>query len=225
MDAIKFFNEWWLDTRNHTYITSISEHMENEDIHGRLSMWRAFGNDTAKVGIVFRIPKYSGAASTLGLMFSPVSYLTETETHNVITDVIENVNSNRGFLQSIDRQELFGWIFSMLLVGVTCLKHEGFAEEREWRAIYSPNRQPSALMETSTKVIAGIPQIVHKIPLDVSVSPELAELDLAAMFDRLIIGPTQYPLVMFETFKTALTAAGVANADSKIFASSIPIRT
>ncbi len=225
MEAINLFNQWWNDIRHHTYISSISEHIDKEDHHGRLSMWRTFGNSTAKVGLVFRIPKFSGAADALGLMFSPVAYLTEAETHGVISDVVTNIQANGDFLRSIDRQEIVGWVFSMLLGGVTCLKHEGFAEEREWRAIYSPNRRPSSLIEISTEVIAGVPQIVHKIPLDVTTSPVLTELDLASMFDRLIIGPTQYPLAMYEAFKIALTAAGVADATNKIFASLIPIRT
>jgi hypothetical protein len=115
----------------------------------------------------------------------------------------------------------------MLLAGVSCLKHEGFREEREWRAIYSPKVLPSGLMEkeASTEVVAGIPQIVHKIPLDSSVSPVLAELDFAAMFDRLIIGPSPYPLAIKEAFTNALTIAGVADAGNKIFASLIPIRS
>jgi len=128
-------------------------------------------------------------------------------------------------LRSIDRQVIVGNVFQMLLAGVTCLKHEGFAEEREWRAIYSPNRSPSSFMESSTEVIAGVPQIVHKIPLDVAVSLVLSELDIAAMFDRLIIGPSPYPQVMYDAFRIALSAAGVADAGSKIVASLIPIRT
>ena len=225
LEAINLFNQWWTDTRQHTYISSISEHLSTEDVHGRLSMWRAFGDDTAKVGIVFRIPKLSGAAMSLALLFSPVAYLTEIETHDLIGQVIENVNSNTDFLQGIDRGEILAWVFTMLLSGVTCQKHEGFTEEREWRAIYSPNRNPSPLMENSIEVISDIPQTIYKIPLDSSMSSELADLDFAVMFDRLIIGPTQYPVVMMDTFKTALEASGVANAGEKIFASLIPIRT
>ena len=37
----------------------------------------------------------------------------------------------------------------MLVAGVTCLKHEGFHEEREWRVLYAPNRTASPLMEHS----------------------------------------------------------------------------
>jgi hypothetical protein len=225
MEAINLFNGWWNDIRDHSYISSISEHAAREDNHGRLSMWRAFGNTAARVGLVFRIPKFSGGAAALNLMFSPVAYLTETEVHNVIGNAIANIQANAEFLRNVDRQVIVNNVFAMLLAGVTCLKHEGFGEEREWRAIYSPNRLPSSFMESSTEVIAGVPQIVHKIPLDATVSPVLAELDIAAMFDRLIIGPSPYPQAMYDAFRIALSAAGVVDAGSKIVASLIPIRT
>jgi hypothetical protein len=48
-------------------------------------------------------------------------------------------------------------VYKMLVAGVTCLKHEGFKEEREWRLIYAPNRWPSPLIEPSTHMIKGIP--------------------------------------------------------------------
>jgi hypothetical protein len=225
MEAINLFNGWWGNIRDDTYISSISEHKATEDLHGRLSMWRAFGNTSARVALVFRIPYASGGAIALNLMFSPVAYLTETETHNVISEVIKNVDADADFLRGVDRQVVVTYVFQMLLAGVTCLKHEGFGEELEWRAMYSPRRAHSAFMEQSTVVIGGVPQMICKIPLDRSVSPALAELDLAVMFDRLIIGPSPYPLAMYEAFKGALTAAGVADAGKKIFASGIPIRT
>lgn len=225
MEAINLFNGWWNDIRDHTFILSISEHVAKEDNHGRLSMWRAFGNSTARVGLVFRVPKFSGAAGALNLMFSPVAYLTETEVHDVIGSVIANIKVSADFLRTVNRQVIVNTVFAMLLAGVTCLKHEGFREEREWRAIYSPNRSPSSLMESSTEVIGGVPQIIHKVPLDAAVSPALADLDIATMFDRLIIGPTPYPLAIYEAFKIALSAVGVADAGNRIFASLIPIRT
>ncbi len=224
-DAINLFNQHWMNIRDNTYISSISEHIATEDSHGRLSMWRAFGNTSARVAIVLRIPKFSGGAGALHLLFSPVAYLTEAEVHNVIEDVIRNIETNAEFLRSVDRQVIIANVFNMLLAGVTCLKHEGFREEREWRAIYSPKVLPSSLMESSMEIVAGVPQIIHKIPLDANASPILAELDIAAMFDRLIIGPSPYPLAMYEAFRTVLTTAGVADAGSKIFASLIPIRS
>jgi hypothetical protein len=226
LEAIKLFDQWWQTIRFHTYIVSLSEHLGKEDLHGRLSMWRAFGNSaTPRVAAVIRIPKFSGGAAALNLIFSPVAYLTEAEVHDVINSVIKNVAANVDFLKSIGRQALLANVFTMLVAGVACLKHEGFAEEREWRAIYSPRRLPSPLMESSTEFVGGVPQIIYKIPLDVAASPVLAELDLAKMFDRLIIGPSPYPLVMCDAFTEALKAAGIPDAENRVRASGIPIRT
>jgi hypothetical protein len=106
-----------------------------------------------------------------------------------------------------------------------CLKHEGFHEEREWRVIYSPKRFPSSLIEASTKVIAGVPQLLYELPLDRAVSPVLDDLDMSKMFDRLIIGPSPYPWVMYEAFTDALKKAGVEEAEKRVFMSCIPIRS
>jgi hypothetical protein len=74
-------------------------------------------------------------------------------------------------------------------------------------------------MISSTEPIGGVPQIIYKIPLDKS------ELDLASMFDRLIVGPSPYPWVMYEAFVDALTRAGVTDAGNRVRISEIPLRT
>src|SRR5262249_53962415 len=148
------------------------------------------------------------------------------EVHAVIDKVIMNVDTNYDLLSSVDRPRIVRHIFNMLLAGVVCLKHEGFLEEREWRAIYSPGLFPSDLMEFSTKVIGGVPQIVYKLPLDKTHAPILADLDFSHIFDRLIIGPSPYPTVMAQAFMEALTKAGVPQDEKqRIFISGIPIRS
>jgi hypothetical protein len=115
-------------------------------------------------------------------------------------------------------------VFTALLAGVACIKHEGFHEEREWRVIYTPKRAQSPLIIPSTEVIGGVPQIVYQLPLDRSSSPDLADLDLATMFDRLIVGPSPYPWAMYEGFVDALTKIGVSDAVNRVYASEIPLR-
>jgi hypothetical protein len=224
-EAIALFNQWWVDIQFNTYVTSISEHDEKEDFHGRLSMWRAFGGNAARVAIVFNIPWISGAGRDLHVEFSPVAYLSEAEVHAVMHEVFENIRVNSAFLSQVDRKAILAIVFVMLTTGVCCLKHEGFREEREWRCIYAPKRWPSTLMESATESIGGVPQIVYKIPCDATVSPALAGIDISRTFDRLIIGPSQYPLAMHEAFSAALTKAGIADAGKRIFISNIPIRT
>jgi hypothetical protein len=225
LEAINLFDQWWNDIQVSTYISSISEHDDKEDQHGRLSMWRtASGGNVPKVAIVFRVPRFSGGALALNLIFSPVAYLTEGEVHSQLQTVTQNISAEASFVKSVDRPIVVGVIFNMLVAAVTCLKHEGFHEEREWRAIYAPKRAPSLLMESSMEIFGGVPQTVYQLPLDVRKSEILADLDLIRMFDRLIIGPSPYPWVMYEAFVAALMNAGVADAANRVRVSGIPIR-
>lgn len=224
-DALTLFNTRWKDVRFNTYVTSISEHDATEDKHGRLSMWRAFGGSAVRVAFVLKVPRLSPAAVALNLLFSPVSYLGEDEVRAVFEEVIQNIRANVHFLRSVNREAVVMTVFYMFVAGVTCLKHEGFREEREWRAIYLPLLHPSPLMESSTEVVNGVPQLVYKIPLDESVSSALADLDFLRRFDRLIVGPSSYPWVLYETFKRELEKAGIQQASERVWISNIPIRT
>jgi hypothetical protein len=111
----------------------------------------------------------------------------------------------------------------MILNAVTCLKHEGFREEREWRIIYSPTRRPSVHITHSIEVIDGVPQLIQKIPLRGAPPDDLALIDIPHLIERVIIGPTQFGAPMFEAFYAALKQAGVQNPN--IVVSGIPIRT
>jgi Protein of unknown function (DUF2971) len=221
-DALFAFSHWWDRQRTETYITSISEHDDREDEHGRLSMWRAFGGSTARVALVFRLPYATKGSINLNLLFSPVAYLTQAETHDVIREVIKNLNDNMEFLKSIDRQAVVNMAFYMLLAGVVCLKHEGFREEREWRAIYVPMIRSSPLMKSWVEIVGGVPQTVYHIPLDASFDPAVEDLDFAKILARVIIGPTQYPLAMQRAFQTKL---GEAGSLAPVVMSQIPLRT
>jgi hypothetical protein len=79
-------------------------------------------------------------------------------------------------------------------------------------------------MESSTEIIAGVPQIIYKIPLDSSASPLISDLDFSQVFDRLIVGPTPYPWPIRGAFVEALKTTGVPNADERVFVSDIPLR-
>jgi len=225
-DAITSFDQWWNVIQRHTYITSVSEHDTAEDQHGRLSMWRAFGNTTTRVAIVLNVPWNSGGADALKLIFAPIVYLTQEQVHAQLRDVISNIAASGDFLRSYDRATVVATVQAMLLSSVACLKHEGFREEREWRAAYFPHNFPSPFMNASTEVINGVPQLVYKIPLDGTAAPELAGLEFSRIFDRLIIGPSPYPLPLYDAFAAALTEAGVPEETAKrrVVISGIPIR-
>jgi hypothetical protein len=225
-EAVTLFDGWLPDIRANTYIAALSKHHDSEDMNGRLSMWRGFGGQgVPRVAIVLKIPFLSGVAdAALKILFSPVAYLDETKVHEIMQSIIESAKVEVDFLKTIDRQIIIAHIFRMLLAAVVCLKHDGFKEEAEWRAIYSPNRQPSPLITSSTEIVSGVPQVVYSLPLDGSLSSELAGLDFGILFDRLIIGPSQYPLPMWTAFVDSLKSGGISDADKRVCASMIPIR-
>ena len=223
-EAIAVFNNSWSDIRLNSYIACLSEHQDSEDSNGRLSMWRAFGGTATRIGIVLSVPYNSLSTRALNLTFSPVAYLSESAAHKVLEEVIGNIRANCNFLRMIGRDALVRLVFMTILSGVLCLKHEGFNEEREWRAIYSPKRWPSRFIESSIEVVAGVPQMVYKVPLEASVSDQIADLDFTKIFDHLIIGPTSYPWPIYGAFVDELTKAGVANSAERVLVSGIPIR-
>src|SRR5450432_1540461 len=97
-EAIKMFDNSMTDIRFNTYIASMSQHLDHEDRHGRLSMWRGFGGNSPRVGVVLKIPWYSTGILALGLIFSPVAYLFKESTHAVINEVIAAVRGNCDYL-------------------------------------------------------------------------------------------------------------------------------
>ncbi len=49
--------------------------------------------------------------------------MNEDKFHASMNAVIKNVEANADFLKTLDRQVIIGWLFLMLLVGVTSVKH------------------------------------------------------------------------------------------------------
>jgi hypothetical protein len=225
-EAIAKFDQALQNTQLQTYITSISQHDDREDAHGRLSMWRAFGNSTARVAIVIKLDLELGKNLSLGAELSPVAYFTDQELAHELSTVIANIQNNQEFLRSIDRSWLLATVHTMLASAIVCLKHEGFDEEREWRVIHSPARHSATdHIRSSIEVVAGVPQRIYKIMLRSDTEAGLTGLNPDELIDRIIIGPTQYPFAMYEAFVSALADIDVADAAKRVFISQIPVRT
>jgi hypothetical protein len=226
--AIELFDKNWATIQRGTYVTCLSEHDQSENQHGRLSMWRAFAPTSARVAIVISLPYFSNVSAKIRVIFSPVGYLDQNGVSNELRRVIRNIRDNTAFLKAqVLEDELLAWIFTMLLAGVTSLKHEGFHEEKEWRGIYCPQvlGGPPEIMKPELQVIGGIPQKIYELPLCKSVSPVLEAIDLAKIIDHVILGPSQYSYPMYEAFVDALAEIGVPEPANRVAISGIPIRT
>ena len=223
-DALSHVNNWLPEIQTNTYICSVSEHDPKEDVIGRLSMWRAFGQSTqARAAIVMNVPD-PFATEGLHLTLLPVEYTDYDEVEARLEQTIQDVNANVLFLQSWPRDRLLQVIFTFLSSIAVCSKHIGYREEREWRGIYLPNYFPSNLIKPSTQTVGGIPQIVYEIPLKEDPANDVVGTGIPALVERIIVGPSMYPLPMWMAFVDALKKAGVPDPDKRVFLSNIPIR-
>jgi hypothetical protein len=128
-------------------------------------------------------------------------------------------------LDVIGRDGVFHLLFETFRLWMLCTKHPAFHEEREWRIIYQPKYKSSPHILHDLVSVRGIPQPICKIPLKNIPEEGLIGIELAELVDRIIIGPTQYPLAMYDAFVELLRDAGVADAEAKVYTSAIPLRT
>jgi hypothetical protein len=217
------FNGWLPNFRTDTYITCVSEHDVSEDQHGRLSMWRAYGG-TAGVAIVFHGGPFLRPSDALKAHTSPVAYLNDERFNREFATLIDSVESNRDFVQSLGDQIALNNIFAAFRQAILCTKHPGFHEEREWRIIYSPSYQKSNRIVSTIVSINGTPQSVCKIPLEDVPEEGLIGLKLPELIDRVIIGPSKFPVGIYDALLALLTEVGVENPVGKIVVSDLPLR-
>lgn len=223
--SLNLFDQWWNNIEVNTFIASISEHEPSEDINGRLSMWRAYGQPSAKAAIVLNIPfEPRGAVKGLQLILSPVFYFRYEDLEEKLFIIVDNIRKNTNYLLSLEVQEIVQSIFAMLLISAVGLKHEGFKEEKEWRIIYLPTLRPSKLISHCIETINGIPQAIYQIPLEENPKEDVIGVAIPKLVERIIIGPSKYPIPMYQAFTAELRKAGVENLESKVIISDIPLR-
>jgi hypothetical protein len=223
-DAIGLFDQWWAHIPENTYISCFCEHDPEEDLYGRLSMWRAFGRGSGGVALVLNLP-IEQPVDALSVVLSPVAYFSFPEVAAQLDRVINNVRSERDYLKGLDRQRIAASIFNMLLMASVCLKHKGFKEEQEWRAIHTPKHSPSKLLVAETEVIGGVPQTIFKVTLEDRPDQGVVGLEIPALLHRVIIGPSAFPGPIRDAIVGDLERLGVQDAMTKVFISDIPLRT
>lgn len=219
----KLYDAWQPDMRNGTYITCVSEHPPDEDAHGRLSMWRAYGG-TAGVALVLSLTPFMQTSDELQAFSSPVFYGTGKEVEARLAEMTMYLEAHRDQLESYGRQVMIDGIFTALRYAALCTKHPAFREEREWRVIYAPGRGLSPAIRPEIRSVRGVPQIVQLLPLAHRPEHGLHHADIPSLIEKVIIGPTDSPGVLWEAFFKLLQDAGVPNPHERIVLSRIPLR-
>lgn len=210
--------------RNQTYITCVSEHRDEEDELGRLSMWRAYGGRNG-VALVLNSDAFNAETDEMRVYSSPVFYQSIDEFTEWFSVWSKAIVAAEHELAQLGGDVVQNWLFASFRSFALCTKHPAFAEEREWRVFYSPAFEgASDWIEPSNEVVHGVPQSVMKLMLRDDPERGIRGVAPATLVERLIIGPSEYPLQIFDSLATSLAAAGVEEPADKIFISNIPLR-
>jgi hypothetical protein len=207
-----------------TFIGCLTE-FDPADTSGRLSMWRAYSTHQAGVALVMNKFPFVRETDALKAYSVPVAYLSDIAFAQRMDACLDAIEQNLEQIRALPPENISHIIFWWLLVLAVSLKHPAFVEERVWRVIYIPSMEKSETIISAVECIGGIPQVVEKIPLINDPGKGLDRADINNLLHRIIIGPSEFPLVLFDAFERALSERGVDNASERISVSFIPLRS
>ena len=207
--------------RLETYLSCLSLHKSQEDLNGRLSMWRAYGD----VALIVNNTPLTVVTDRLGVFSIPVQYLDQTGSETRLQTVAQAISDNADFIRGFGEEAFVNIIVSMVFLAAIGTKHPGFSEENEWRIYFRPTEHPNTILSKKVVVIDGVPQEIWALPLRNDPLNGLHSADIPSLLDRIIIGPTPYPHVSARAFVGLLEQAGVNDATRKVIVSDIPLRT
>ena len=212
------YSSWAHDLRFNTFVTSFSIHHDHENHHGRLSMWRAYGQNTG-VALVLKPDIFFSEDAKLNAFSYPALYWTEETILQEFKNIVERFQNHLHLFESKDRSDIKFWIKEMFHSFAFSLKHPGFIEEQEWRAVYRPNSLPSNIIKKAIRTVGGVPQTIHQIPLD-----EEFNTGISQILDRVIIGPSQHAWEIRDAFLELLGNSGMEDQKERVIVSGIPLR-
>lgn len=218
------FNTWGPIFRDETYITCLSEHDDSENQHGKLSMWRAYGRPHG-IAMVINNKALIHSTQTLKAYSSIVAYPTEKEFHAFFGELATSLEGNTDILSKMDEEQVIYYVINAFRVAIISTKHPGFEEEKEWRIFHTPAYDgTSELLQKSREIVNGTPQTVYKIPLDNDGIKESYNITIPELLECIIVGPTEHPNQIRDTFVELLKERNVPDAENKVIISGIPLR-
>lgn len=203
-----------------TYIGSFSE-IEKVDAVGRLSMWRAYGG-RAGVALCLNSKLLESDSADLSVFHSPVLYGPPERLRDELRELLNRLKSVQSEFAMMDRQVAIHYLGNVIKYAVLSFKHPGFEEEQEWRMIYTLDDGESSFIRHTTTSIRGIPQVICEVPLNNAIGLNMPELDIGNIFERIVIGPCEYPDQIRMALLKAFADHGVDAPEMQV--SNIPLR-
>lgn len=222
-EVMQWLNDADLNSRLFTYMTAVAEHSAHDQV-GKLSMWRAYGGSAAGVALVLNPSFIDSDNQSLQAVTSPVLYATPERFAQEMLRIVTSLEASHSVVAAVPKETAKHLMFNAFRYAILSTKHPSFEEEQEWRVLHSPRDSSSAFVIAEPVAIRGIAQLVYKLPLEDRPGMNFPEVELERLLDRVIVGPTQFPIQVAEAFDEAMTKAGLSNVGNRIKVSHIPLR-
>jgi len=105
-------------------------------------------------------------------------------------------------------------------------KHHGFREEREWRIIYMPDRDPTGILKDRFGYTIGRQGVEPKLKLKIEPLPiePREQWTFESILDLIILGPSISSPLACSSVGRMLESMGKSEFCKKVFPSTIPLR-
>ncbi len=234
---IEYFNHYIThlatETALDTYVFCLSEH-DPKDTDGLLSMWREYGSKGNGAALVFNTQKIRYQPHS-PLLIAKVVYASSADRTKELEARLadwaritleSNIPADRLYLAAY---AAFNFVKSLALT----TKHRGFSEEREWRVIYVPERDPLGYFKGQLDYFVGPrgvePKLKFKfgatnLPQDKRSAEPLTSRNLSEIMEFILLGPSISSPLARLAFIRMLERNNKANFANRVFSSTIPLR-
>lgn len=209
-----------------TYVACFSEH-DPGDTDGLLSMWRAYGANGNGAAIVFDTSKIP-ELDDFPIILAPVAYLEPNARNSHLKSylsTIATVLANNNIPDNLLYIAAHAY-FERLKLFSLFVKHHGFNEEREWRAVYMPDRDERGTLKKMIGYSISSRGVEPRLKLEIdALASELGQnFTLDNLISQILIGPTQASGIQRSSMRKLLLAVGSPDLVDRCVYSNIPFR-
>lgn len=216
---IKYLQLDWLEI-NHpstVFITCFTEHVDDEDRFGRLSMWRAYGG-SENVALCFNLRPFKEEIGLEGIYSSPILYAEYPEFLYHFVKLVLRLENNLSRLKDLSREDVYAHADSIILYAIICTKHPCFREEQEWRVLNLGHNTNYIIDENSAK------GPIKRLLLSSALPDKGHPIRIGKILDKVIVGPSDNKGTIIKELERTLMDCGLDKA-IQVKDSEIPFRT
>jgi hypothetical protein len=225
-----YFNQFDKEHAIDVYVFCLSEH-DPENTDGLLSMWRGYGGQGNGAALVFNTGFITSPKDNSPLALTRVCYASRENRLSWLQEKIEqwcNCLMESSICSSDEKLYVVAYrLFNLIKLFALKFKHDGFHEEREWRLIYMPDRDPQGVfLKERFGYVIGSRGVEPKLKL--KIEPLLIEprdtWTFATILEKIILGPSVASPLARSSVMRMLENMGKPEFAQKVAASTIPLR-